>query len=105
MAERGGNAMLVAKLGAIALGMFGFGYALVPLYDVFCEITGLNGRTAAQAASVSEAPDLDREVRVEFVSSTDRNAPFEFRPAEVSMTVHPGKAYVTTYVAENLAGR
>ena len=105
MAERGGNAVLVAKLGAIALGMFGFGYALVPLYDVFCEITGLNGRTAAQAASVSEAPDLAREVRVEFVSSLDRNAPFEFRPAQVSMTVHPGKAYVTSYVASNLAGR
>lgn len=100
MAER--NGLLVAKLGGVAVGMFAFGYALVPLYDVFCEITGLNGRTAAQAAVVSEAPDLEREVRIEFVSSVNVNAPFKFKPTESSMVVHPGQAYVTSYMAENL---
>lgn len=99
------NRVLVIKLGAIVLGMFGFGYAMVPLYDVFCEVTGLNGRTSGSAAAISEAPDESRTVKVEFISSLDQHAPWEFRPASSSMIVHPGKAYVTTYVARNLADR
>ena len=56
------------KLSLLAVAMFGFGYALVPLYDVFCEITGLNGKTGVIAAEQAETlvVDHDRLVTVEF---------------------------------------
>ena len=83
--------------------MFGFGYAMVPIYNVFCEITGLNGKTgtlsAAEAASI--AIDEDRQVKVEFSSSLNQYAPWKFSPSVPSMVVNPGKQYKTSYVATN----
>ncbi|MFK7885734.1 MAG: cytochrome c oxidase assembly protein [Gammaproteobacteria bacterium] len=99
------NQKLVFGLSGIVVGMFGFGYLLVPLYDVFCEITGLNGKTATEAAVVAEAPDLSRTIRVEFTGSLNQGAPWEFRPTQVSMDVHPGKAYVTNYFAKSQVNR
>ncbi len=97
------NRQMVLKLVALTLAMFGFGYLLVPLYDVFCDITGIGGRTADQAAEVVETqPDLDRSIRVEFVASVNANGPWEFRPDESSLTVHPGQMYTTTFWARNL---
>jgi len=93
---------LSLKLVGLAAAMFGFGFALVPIYDVFCEITGLGGRTAGSAETVVEAPVEGRSVRLEFVASVDRSAPFEFRPAQGSMRVTPGKLYETEYFARNL---
>lgn len=84
--------------------MFGFGFLLVPLYDVFCEITGFGGRTNATAAVVAEAPDLSREIRVEFVTTVNSYAPFAFAADIDSMTVHPGKMYFATFTAKNLSG-
>jgi cytochrome c oxidase assembly protein subunit 11 len=76
----------------------------VPLYDVFCEITGFGGKTGTAAAVVVEAPDQDRTVRVEFLASVARGAPWQF-DAEVShMDVHPGQLYETHYRARNLTG-
>ena len=86
-------------------GMFAFGYLLVPIYDVFCDITGINGKTAASAATVVESPDMDRTIVVEFISSVNQNAPWEFRPSVARMTVHPGKLYDATFFARNLADR
>jgi len=83
--------------------MFGFGFLLVPLYDVFCEITGFGGRTNGTAAAVAEAPDLSREIRVEFVTTVNSYAPFAFAPDVDSMTVHPGKMYFATFTAKNLS--
>ena len=82
--------------------MFGFGFALVPLYDVFCEITGFGGRTNTESVAVEEAPDLSREVRVEFVTTVNSYAPFEFGADLNSMTVHPGKMYFATFTARNM---
>jgi cytochrome c oxidase assembly protein subunit 11 len=93
---------LSLKLVLIAVAMFGFGFALVPVYDVFCEITGFGGKTAATAATVVESPVGDRSVRLEFVASTDRSAPFEFRPSVSSMRIEPGRIYDTSYFARNL---
>ena len=82
--------------------MFGFGFALVPLYDVFCEITGFGGRTNTESVAVEEAPDLSREIRVEFVTTVNSYAPFEFDADLNSMTVHPGKMYFATFTAKNM---
>jgi len=82
--------------------MFAFGFALVPLYDVFCEITGFGGRTNAEAVAAVEAPDLSREIRVEFMTTVNSYAPFEFAADADSMTVNPGKMYFATFTAKNL---
>ena len=84
--------------------MFGFGFLLVPLYDVFCEITGFGGRTNAEAVVVKEAPDTAREIRVEFMTTVNAYAQFEFEADADSMLVNPGKMYYATFTAKNLAG-
>jgi len=89
----------------MAVAMFGFGFLLVPLYDVFCEITGFGGRTNAEAVTVAEAPDLSREIRIEFVTTINSYAQFEFVADEDSMMVSPGKMYYATFTAKNLAGK
>ncbi len=101
--DQPGNKLLTGKLVLMAVAMFGFGFLLVPLYDVFCEITGLNGKTANSAQAVSESPDLDRLVTVEFTGSVNQDGPWEFRPETVRMQVHPGKLYATTFYARNLS--
>lgn len=93
---------LVPKLVALTVGMFGFGYLLVPLYDVFCDITGVGGRTGGPAATTAVFdPDRSRSIRVEFVGSVNANGPWEFRPDQSSMTVHPGEMVTTTFWARN----
>jgi cytochrome c oxidase assembly protein subunit 11 len=95
---------LTIKLLVVAVAMFGFGYLLVPIYNVFCEITGLNGKTSGQAiADVVERPDFDRMITIEFVGTVNQNAPWEFEPTVETMRVHPGKLYETRFVARNLS--
>jgi cytochrome c oxidase assembly protein subunit 11 len=99
------NRNLVLSLLVVVAGAFGFGYLLVPLYDVFCEITGFGGRTNTEAVAVTEAPDLSREIRVEFVTTVNSYAPFEFAADADSMTVHPGQMYFATFTAKNMTGQ
>lgn len=100
------NRRVLGKLLWVVAGMFGFVFALVPIYDIFCQVTGLGGKTAATAAVVSEVQvDEDRLVTVEFVANLNQGMPWEFRPEVVEMQVHPGKIYQTSYYAENLADR
>ncbi|NNF51736.1 MAG: cytochrome c oxidase assembly protein [Gammaproteobacteria bacterium] len=101
MSERAEVKMLTGKLLVMAAAMFGFGFLLVPIYDVFCEITGLNGKTGNTAQVVAEAPNLDRLITVEFTGTVNQGGPWEFRPAEARMQVHPGKLYATTFFARN----
>ena len=94
-----------ALLGVVACS-FAFGFALVPLYDVFCEITGFGGRTNTETVAITEeAPDLDREIRVEFVTTLNSYAQFEFGADMPSMTVNPGRMYYATFTAKNLSGQ
>ena len=95
---------LVVKVAAIAVAMFAFGFALVPLYDVFCAITGFGGKTASAAVAVVETPDPSRTVRVEFLASVARGTPFELAPEVSHMDVHPGQLYETHFRARNLTG-
>ncbi len=100
MAVEADKLSLAGKLALIVVGMFGFGYLLVPIYDVFCDLTGLNGKTAVTAAEVTESAD-DRLITVEFLASVNENAPWEFHPSVAKMKVQPGKFYDTTYFARN----
>lgn len=93
------------KLVFVVVGMFGFGYLMVPLYNILCEVTGLNGKTGV--ISTVEAGELvvdeDRWVNVEFTGTVNVSGPWEFRPAQASLKVQPGKQYNISYVARNLA--
>ena len=99
------NRALTGRLLVLVVAMFGFGFLLVPLYDVFCEITGFGGRTNTTAAVVTEAPDASRTVRVEFVTTVNEYAPWEFGADLPSMDVHPGRLYAATFTARNLSGK
>jgi cytochrome c oxidase assembly protein subunit 11 len=98
-------ASLALRLAAVAVGMFGFGYLLVPAYAVFCEITGLGGRTNASPATVVAAPEANRSIDLEFVTTVNQSAPWSFEPQAPGMSVHPGEIYEAVFLAENLSGR
>lgn len=105
-AKRVANKRLVIRLAGVTMLMFGFGYALVPLYDVFCDITGLNGKTGVvQADTLDGQVDESREVVVEFVANVNSALAWEFRPVTTRMRVHPGKIYETYFYAHNLSQR
>jgi len=93
------------KVALISVAMFAFGVlVLPPLYDAFCEITGFGGRTAMAASTAVARPDPSRTVRVEFLASVARGAPWEFAPDVSHLDVHPGELYETHYRARNLTG-
>ena len=97
----------VATLAAVVVGMFAFGYALVPLYDVFCEITGIGGktgRTTAEAVAVDPV-DTSRLITVQFMGTEAVGLPWEFGPITRSVKVHPGAVADATYFARNLSSR
>ena len=93
----------VLKLSLIPVLMFGFGFALVPLYDVFCDITGINGKTGRVEASTIDASqvDISRTIEVRFLASTNAGLPWSFEPAVTKMEVHPGKLYEAIYRVRN----
>jgi len=87
----------------IPIAMFGFGYLMVPIYNIFCDITGLNGKTGSISQAEANVLDVDpdRRVRVEFISALNQNAQWDFYPDVKSRKVIPGKTYTTTYTAAN----
>ena len=83
-------------MAIIPLLMFGFGFALVPLYDVFCDITGLNGKTGrVEAAEIDASSRVDesRTIEVRFITSTNSGLPWSFEAIDKKMEVHPGQVY------------
>ncbi len=92
------------KLVATPFLMFGFAFALVPLYDTFCDITGLNGRTSNTTAvynGKTATIDNTRTVTVDFLSATSPGFPVKFYPMTKKMDIIPGKMYTIKYYAEN----
>ena len=90
----------------IVFGMFGFGFALVPLYDVFCDITGLNGKTSTNAAVYNvEKIDTKRIVTVQFISRTAQGIPWTFEPMVREIKVHPGEMKLVKFYAKNESTR
>ena len=99
---------LAWRLLGVAVLMFGFGFALVPLYDVFCDVLGINGKTATGRYEYSLGdmiPDRTRTVRVQFTASNGDGLSWKFHPGEKELQVHPGVAVSTFYYAYNSAGR
>jgi cytochrome c oxidase assembly protein subunit 11 len=107
---RRANRQLLVKLLLFTLGAFGFGYALVPLYDVMCDITGFgNERRLAQKSAdkwtVAGKADTNRTITLEFLAELPSNGNWQFRPAVREMKIHPGQLYTADFIAKNLTGR
>lgn len=96
---------LVGKLATLSIAMFAFGYVVMPpLYNVICDITGLNGRTNSAAVAAPDGSVIsDRTITVEFVSVINSSAAWSFKPVVQTMEVVPGKTYTTNYIAKNLS--
>jgi len=102
-ARKQANQRVVKRLGIAALLMFGFGFAMVPLYDVFCDITGINGKTGRieLEEALSQQVDENRLVTVEFLATVHSDLPWEFRPVVKKIKVHPGEVTEVNYFARN----
>jgi cytochrome c oxidase assembly protein subunit 11 len=91
---------------AIAAGSFAFGFALVPLYNVLCSVTGYGDQTKLlQKVTAIEHPDANRTITVEFLADVASAGEWEFRPIKRSIEVHPGQLYTAEFFAHNLTGR
>ena len=110
------NAKMVGKLAIVALGMFAFGYVLIPIYKHICELTGINilslsekqvpgAGVAGRDVKVPSNSQIDtsRTITVEF----DANArgPWDFKPAKRSVQVHPGELATVMYEFQNVQNR
>ncbi|HDM8047377.1 TPA: cytochrome c oxidase assembly protein [Vibrio fluvialis] len=100
------NRKLTFKLLLAVVLMFGFGFALVPLYDVMCKQLGINGKTNEVAAIQPKGMQIDesRTIRVEFMAHISHNMPWTFTPKVTHIDVHPGQVIQTAYLAGNLSG-
>ena len=103
------NKRMLGKLSVIALVMFGFGYALVPMYEAICEALGINILSrnellvTGKTGPVNTQVDTSRTITVEF----DANArgPWDFKPAQSSVQVHPGQVTTVMYEFRNVQNR
>jgi len=92
----------VIKYSLIALFMFGFGFALSPMYTLFCSLTGLNGRTVnAENEVVDFEVDMSREINVRFLTTTQTDLPWDFEANDILVTVHPGEIGRATFRVKN----
>ena len=99
---------LALKLTLVTLLAFGFGFALVPLYSVFCSVTGYGNRedlVRASAPPATGVPDASRVVTVEFMASLPTVGNWQFRPDQKTMQVVPGRLYEAKFYAANETGR
>ena len=103
---RRANLAMTWKLLAIAAGSFAFGFALVPLYNVLCAVTGYGDQSKLRERFTAiEQPQLDRTVTVEFLADVASAGTFEFRPVVRTVEVHPGQLFTAKFYAHNLTGR
>lgn len=96
-----GNAKTLTRLTVAALGMFGFGFALVPFYYKICEVTGINAG-AEQSLVQNTQIDRSRWVTLEFDANVNESLPWRFKPATRSMKVHPGQLVQIEYEVSNV---
>ena len=105
------NTKMVSKLGVIVLGMFCFGYALVPIYRAICEMTGINVLALGDKLIPGATPklptntqvDVTRTITVEFDANS--RGPWHFKPAQNSLKVHPGELTTVMYEFQNTQNR
>lgn len=96
------NRKLGLRLLWIVAGSLLFAISLVPLYDVLCKITGLNGKTDGMAATAGMTIDETRSVKVEFTTSVMPGLGWNFYPKQPSVIVHPGKIETVVFEAKNI---
>ena len=105
------NSRMLGKLAVVVVGMFGFGYALVPLYNAICEMTGINvlalGEQVVSGNKLQQAGntqvDTSRTITVEFDANS--RGPWDFKPAQRSVQVHPGELTTVMYEFQNIQNR
>ena len=105
------NVRMMGKLTVITVAMFAFGYALVPLYNAICEMTGINVLAlgernipgSIEAQPVNTQVDASRTITVEFDANS--RGPWEFKPAQRSLQVHPGEMASVMYEFQNVQDR
>ena len=110
MAAGSANRQMLSKLAVVTVGMFAFGYALVPLYQAICEMTGINVLALGEqvlsgqkAAPSNSQIDTSRTITVEFDANS--RGPWQFKPAQSSLTVHPGEMTTVVYEFQNMQNR
>jgi cytochrome c oxidase assembly protein subunit 11 len=97
------NRKLTGQLWLFAAGAFAFGFALVPLYDVLCDVTGYGDKSKLREAStIAAVPDRNRTVTIEFLADAPAFGDWEFRPEATTLDVHPGQLYEAKFYARNL---
>jgi cytochrome c oxidase assembly protein subunit 11 len=104
------HARLVRRLVLVAVGMFGFGFAMWPLYNVFCDLTGLGGRGVKVAENAGNVQKSDRQVRIRFDATVNSALPWRFEARDKSATVTLGEMNEALFLAMNpndeaIAGR
>lgn len=97
------NGRVVAGTVATVIGMGSLGWAAVPLYDLFCRVTGYGGTTAVAGTGADRV--LDRTVTVRFDASRERGMPWDFAPAQKAMEVRLGETHLAFYEAHNPTDR
>jgi cytochrome c oxidase assembly protein subunit 11 len=94
-------AITASIVGAIVVGMTGMAFAAVPLYSLFCQVTGYGGTT--QTATAAASTILDRRIEVRFDANTATGVPIEFEPVNVSQTLRLGETGLAFYRVHNLS--
>jgi len=92
------------KISLIPIAMFGFGFALVPLYDIFCEVTGLNGKnfSIANAEQVSQVDSSEgRTAKLQFLADADSRDLWQFKPENKTLNLQAGNLITTYYELTN----
>ena len=105
------NSNMLRKLAVVVLAMFGFGYALVPIYDAICRMTGVNVLALAELVVPGEKAkvptntqvDTSRTITVEFDANS--RGPWRFKPAQSSLQAHPGEMMTVMYEFQNTQNR
>ena len=95
---------LIKLVVAVPL-MFAFGFALVPLYDVFCEVTGINGKVFQSEYSEELVTDDGRTIAIQFISTNNENMPWTFKPSEQVMKIETGKYHAATFYVKNTTNK
>ena len=85
----------------IAVAMFGFAYALVPIYNVMCRVLGINGKTSMLVSKNTSWVDKSRTITMQFLATNNANLKWDFRPDQKQITLHPGADVKVSYYARN----
>lgn len=113
------HSRLIGRLLLMVAAAFVFAFAMVPIYNVLCEATGFNGKTAGQgvirdgfgvgglqtASAPASKVDTGRTVRVEFTGTVMPGLPWDMRPLTLSLDIHPGELQQVSYLVRNTSNR